>query len=87
MVVLAAPLVPGLDVAGFLPALALALILTVVTTTVNVALAIEEDVTFYAELARRRLGVDRSTRVLLLSTEGITDTESYARLLALQPRA
>jgi hypothetical protein len=53
MIVLAAPLVPGLEVNGFLPALSLAIVLTVATTIVNVVLAIDEDETFYDELARR----------------------------------
>jgi len=53
IIVLAAPLVPGMEVSGFLPALSLAVILTVVTTIINVALAVDEDETFYAELARR----------------------------------
>ncbi len=53
MIVLAAPLVPGLEVSGFVPALSLAVILTVATTVVNVVLAIDEDESFYDELARR----------------------------------
>ncbi len=53
MIVVAAPLVPGLAVNGFLPAFSLAIILTVLTTIVNVVLAVDEDETFYAELARR----------------------------------
>ena len=53
MIVLAAPLVPGLEISGFVPAFSLAIILTVATTIVNVVLAIDEDETFYDELARR----------------------------------
>ena len=53
MIVLAAPLVPGLEVSGFVPALSLAVVLTVATTVVNVVLAIDEDEGFYEELARR----------------------------------
>ena len=53
MIVLAAPLVPGMEVTGFLPAFSLAVIMTVATTIVNVALAVDEDETFYEELARR----------------------------------
>ena len=53
MIVLAAPLVPGMEVSGFLPALSLAVILTVATTVVNVMLAVDEDDSFYDELARR----------------------------------
>ena len=53
IIVLAAPLVPGMEVGGFLPALSLAVILTVVTTIINVALAVDEDEPFYEELARR----------------------------------
>jgi uncharacterized membrane protein YvlD (DUF360 family) len=71
MVVLAAPLVPGLEVTGFLPAFSLAIILTVATTVVNVVLSVDEDETFYAELARRiqRAGVavgDRSRPGLVI---------------------
>jgi uncharacterized membrane protein YvlD (DUF360 family) len=53
IVVLAAPLVPGMEVNGFLPAIALAVALTVATTFVNIALSADEDEAFYAELARR----------------------------------
>jgi uncharacterized membrane protein YvlD (DUF360 family) len=53
MVVVAAPLVPGLEVTGFLPAFSLAIVLTVATTIVNVVLSVDEDETFYAQLARR----------------------------------
>jgi uncharacterized membrane protein YvlD (DUF360 family) len=53
MIVLAAPLVPGLEVNGFVPALTLAIVLTVATTVVNVVLAIDEHESFYEELARR----------------------------------
>jgi uncharacterized membrane protein YvlD (DUF360 family) len=53
IIVLAAPLAPGMEVGGFLPALSLAVILTVVTTTINVAFAVDEDESFYEELARR----------------------------------
>jgi uncharacterized membrane protein YvlD (DUF360 family) len=53
IVVLAAPLVPGMEVNGFLPAFALAVALTVVTTLVNITLSVDEDEAFYAELARR----------------------------------
>ncbi len=53
MIVLAAPLVPGMEVSGFMPALSLAVILTVATTVVNVVLAVDEDESFYDELARR----------------------------------
>ena len=53
MIVLAAPLVPGLEVNGFLPALSLAVVLTVVTTIINVVLAVDDDDAFYEELARR----------------------------------
>jgi len=53
MIVLAAPLVPGLEVNGFLAGFSLALVLTVATTIVNVVLAVDEDETFYDELARR----------------------------------
>jgi diaminopropionate ammonia-lyase len=34
-----------------------------------------------AEEARERLGIDHSTRVLILSTEGITDEENYRRIV------
>jgi hypothetical protein len=40
---------------GFLPALSLAIVLTVVTTIVNVGLAVDEDESFYEELARAEL--------------------------------
>jgi uncharacterized membrane protein YvlD (DUF360 family) len=53
MIVLAAPLVPGVEVNGFLPALALAVVFTVATTIVNVVIAVDEDESFYAELTRR----------------------------------
>ena len=53
VIVLAAPLVPGMEVTGFLPAFALAIVLTVATTIVNVVLVIDEDETFYEELGRR----------------------------------
>jgi diaminopropionate ammonia-lyase len=38
------------------------------------------------EPARRRLGLDTSTRVLLLCTEGATDPEAYERLIAGEPQ-
>ena len=50
---LAAPLVPGFGFTGFLPAFAAALLVTVVTTVVGVVFSIDQDETFYAELARR----------------------------------
>lgn len=53
LIVLAAPLVPGMEVDGFLPALSLAVVFTVVTTTINVVLAVDEDESFYEELTRR----------------------------------
>ena len=34
-----------------------------------------------AGTARKRLRLDERTRVLLLSTEGITDRENYARIV------
>lgn len=36
--------------------------------------------------ARRRLAIDRSTRVLLISTEGATDPESYQRIVGSRPQ-
>ena len=62
MIVLAAPLVPGLEVNGFLPGLALASVLTVAITIVNVVLAVDEDESFYDELARRIAATALSTR-------------------------
>jgi uncharacterized membrane protein YvlD (DUF360 family) len=56
MIVLAAPLVPGLEVTGFVSAFSLAVVLTVATTSVNVILAIDDDEPFYEELARRIQG-------------------------------
>jgi uncharacterized membrane protein YvlD (DUF360 family) len=53
ILVIAAPLTPGLEVSGFLPAFAAAVAITAVTTFVNVLLSVDEDDTFYAELARR----------------------------------
>ena len=53
VIVLAAPLVPGMEVNGFLPAFSLAIVLTVATTIVNLVLVFEEDETFYEELAIR----------------------------------
>ena len=60
MIVLAAPLVPGLEVHGFVPAMTLAVVLTVATTIVNVVLAIDESESFYEELARRIEGNELS---------------------------
>ena len=34
------------------------------------------------ECARRALGLDKNSRVLLISTEGDTDRENYRRILA-----
>ncbi len=53
MVVIAAPLIPGMEVDGFLPAFAFAIVLTIATTAVNVIFAVDDDEGFYAELARR----------------------------------
>src|SRR4029079_9007593 len=53
VIVLAAPLVPGMEVHGFLRAFSLAIVLTVATTIVNLVLVFDEDETFYEELAIR----------------------------------
>jgi uncharacterized membrane protein YvlD (DUF360 family) len=53
VIVLAAPLVPGMEINGFLPAFSLAIVLTVATTIVNLVLVFDEDETFYEELAIR----------------------------------
>ena len=64
VIVLAAPLVPGMEVNGFLPAFSLAIVLTVATTIVNVVLVFDEDETFYQALAdpalERRAGPCRA---------------------------
>jgi uncharacterized membrane protein YvlD (DUF360 family) len=53
MLSIAAPLVPGLEVDSVASAIVAAVLLTLVTTTVSVVLASDQDATFYAELARR----------------------------------
>jgi uncharacterized membrane protein YvlD (DUF360 family) len=53
IVVIAAPIVPGLQVNGFVAAFSLAIVLTLATTTVNILLAVDDDEAFYHELARR----------------------------------
>jgi uncharacterized membrane protein YvlD (DUF360 family) len=53
VVLLAAPLVPGLSVSGFEPALAAALVITLVNTFVAVALSLSDDEAFYPQLIRR----------------------------------
>ncbi|HET7027420.1 MAG TPA: phage holin family protein [Candidatus Limnocylindrales bacterium] len=55
VVLLAQPLVPGLQVNGFAPALAAALVITIVQTLVGVALSLTDDETFYPQLIRRLL--------------------------------
>jgi uncharacterized membrane protein YvlD (DUF360 family) len=53
MLVIAAPLVPGLEVQSFGAAVLGAVMITIFTTLISVILASDQDDTFYAELARR----------------------------------
>jgi uncharacterized membrane protein YvlD (DUF360 family) len=53
MLTLAAPLVPGFEVTSFASAFAAAIVITVFTTLISVALSANRDDTFYAELSRR----------------------------------
>ena len=41
----------------------------------------ETTVLHYLEVLRDRLGLDKTSRVLLISTEGDTDKENYRRIL------
>ncbi len=59
MLVLAAPLVPGLEIASIWSALLAAILITILGTIVSIALASNEDATFYAELGRRLAALDR----------------------------
>ena len=62
MLVIAAPLVPGLEVESFGAAVLGAVLITIFTTLISVILSSDQDDTFYAELARR-LTYSESERV------------------------
>src|SRR3954470_11381266 len=58
IVLIAAPLVPGLAVTGFGPAFAAAVVITIVQTFVGVALSLSDDDAFYPQLIRRLVARD-----------------------------
>jgi uncharacterized membrane protein YvlD (DUF360 family) len=59
MLVLAAPLVPGLNVSSLASAMAAAILITILTTIVSLVLSSDQDDSFYAELSRRLSSLDR----------------------------
>jgi uncharacterized membrane protein YvlD (DUF360 family) len=59
ILVIAAPLVPGLDIASVWAALTAAIIITILGTTLAVVLSSDQDETFYAELTRRLASLER----------------------------
>jgi uncharacterized membrane protein YvlD (DUF360 family) len=60
MLVIAAPIVPGLSVASLGSAIAAAILITVFTTIVSLVLSSDQDDSFYAELSRRLSTLDRA---------------------------
>jgi uncharacterized membrane protein YvlD (DUF360 family) len=59
VLVLAAPLVPGLEIDSLASAIGAAIVITVLSTFLSVILASDQDESFYAELTRRLASTDR----------------------------